>query len=213
MQEQANVIECYNKVADNYAEKFGDELSHKHLDRILLQSFANENNGKGQFIDLGCGPGQTTKYLSDCGVANIVGTDIAPAMVETAKRMHPAISFDLADMLHLPYADNSIAAAVAFYAIVHFNDEQLMAAFKEIARVLQSDGQFLFSFHVGDALVHHNDFLGHEVSIDFYFFNTEKVIELICHAGFDIVDCILAVKSNGRVLFTFDKKLKKQVKS
>ena len=32
-------------------------------------------------------------------------------------------------------------------------------------------------------------------------------------SSFDIVDCILAVKSKGRVLFTFDKKLKKQVKS
>ena len=28
---------------------------------------------------------------------------------------------------------------------------------------------------------------------------------------FDVVDCILAVKAKGRILFTFDKKLKKQV--
>ncbi len=64
MQEQKNIIHCYDKTAKNYADKFINELSHKHLDRILLKLFASKNLDKGKLIDLGCGPGQTTKYLS-----------------------------------------------------------------------------------------------------------------------------------------------------
>jgi 2-polyprenyl-3-methyl-5-hydroxy-6-metoxy-1,4-benzoquinol methylase len=77
MQEQKNIIDCYNKTATNYAEKFIHELDNKHLDKILLKAFIAENNHKGKLIDLGCGPGQTTKFLFDNGHTNIIGTDLS----------------------------------------------------------------------------------------------------------------------------------------
>ncbi len=63
MQSQANLLDCYNKTAQAYADHFLDELSKKHFDRLLLRAFAAENRDNGQLIDLGCGPGQTTHYL------------------------------------------------------------------------------------------------------------------------------------------------------
>ncbi|MDB5120298.1 MAG: hypothetical protein JWN56_1516 [Sphingobacteriales bacterium] len=101
MQDQKKVIDCYNKTATSYADKFNDELNNKHLDRILLQAFAVENSSKGKLIDLGCGPGQTTKFLSNCGVTDLVGMDISPAMVTVAKHRNPSLQFEIADMLSL----------------------------------------------------------------------------------------------------------------
>src|SRR5882762_8172118 len=98
MQEQQKVIECYDKTAQNYADKFIDELSKKHSDRMLLKAFASENLTNGTFIDLGSGPGQTTKYLSDCGVTDLIGTDISPAMIDVAKMIFPSLHFETADM-------------------------------------------------------------------------------------------------------------------
>jgi ubiquinone/menaquinone biosynthesis C-methylase UbiE len=120
MQEQKNIIDCYNKTAQKYADKYGDELSHKHLDCILLNSFALENRDKGRMIDLGCGPGQTSKYLADRGIKDITGIDISTEMIKTAKSINPSIHFESADMLNLPYPDNSFGSAIAFYSIVHF---------------------------------------------------------------------------------------------
>jgi hypothetical protein len=39
MQDQKNIIDCYDKTAKNYADKFIDELNHKHPDRILFKIF------------------------------------------------------------------------------------------------------------------------------------------------------------------------------
>ncbi len=190
MQEQKDIIDCYDKTAKNYAEKFIDELRHKHLDRILLQSFASENRDKGTLIDLGCGPGQTTKYLADCGVTDILGVDIAPNMVRVAKSINPQLHFETADMLALQYPDRFFGSAIAFYSIVHFDYEQIKLAFREVRRVLAESGQFLFSFHVGDDLVHLDNFLDHQVNIDFYFLETHRVRELLTETGFEIIDII-----------------------
>jgi SAM-dependent methyltransferase len=177
-----NIIDCYNKAAKNYANKFIDELNKKHFDRLLLQAFAKEN--------LGCGPGQTTAFLFNLGFTNIVGTDVAPGMIDVAKEINPQLNFEVADMLKLHFDAHSFGSAIAFYAIVHFTYEELATAFNEIKRVLIKGGQCLFSFHVGDQIVHHDIFLEQKVDINFHFFDTQKVVELLTVIGFTIIDVI-----------------------
>lgn len=189
-QDNTHIINCYDKTAEAYATKFIDELSHKHLDRILLKSFASENKDRGSCIDLGCGPGQTTKYLSENGITDLLGIDISPVMIATAKKLNPLLTFEENDILQLTYADASFGSAVAFYAIVHFDYEQVQSAFHEIARILTTKGQFLFSFHIGDSAIRVDNFLDQQVSIDFYFFDTTKIIDLLLKNGFDIIDVI-----------------------
>ena len=186
----ASVQDCYDKTAVEYANQFYNELDAKHLDKILLQAFATENCDKGRMLDLGCGPGQTTAALRKFGVEDIIGTDLAPVAIEKAKELNPLISFEVADMLNLPYPNDSIGSAVAFYAIVHFNEQELNIAFTQISRVLKVGGQFLFSFHVGEEIVHFDNFLGHDVNIDFCFYKSEKIISIAKQAGFRVIDAL-----------------------
>ena len=190
MQQQDKIIDCYNKTAKNYADKFITELTNKHLDRILLNSFAFENAGSGKGIDLGCGPGQTTKYLFDCGMTDILGIDISPSMIEVAKDLNPQLNFETADILNLKYPDKNYGSAIAFYSIVHFDYDQIKIVFSEIKRILKDRGQFLFSFHIGDSIIHLDEFLEHKVDIEFCFFETIKIIDLLKDAGFEIIDII-----------------------
>jgi ubiquinone/menaquinone biosynthesis C-methylase UbiE len=190
MNDYKHIIDCYNKTAETYADKFMDELKHKHLDRILLKAFAEEHKHSGKLIDLGCGPGQTTKFLFDCGIQEITGIDISPGMIETAKKHHPQLRFEVADMLHLPFTGNTFAAAIAFYAIVHFTTEQLERSFQEIRRILKNKGELLFSFHVGEETIHLDEFLEQKVHIDFHFFDTAKLIELLVKNGFELIDAL-----------------------
>ena len=81
-------------------------------------------------IDLGCGPGQTTRFLADNGVTDIIGTDLSSGMIAKARELSSDLQFKTADMLKLDFTDDSFASAVAFYAIVHFSIEQLAIAFR-----------------------------------------------------------------------------------
>lgn len=190
MTDQRTIIDCYNKTANTYASRFMDELSHKHFDRLLLNAFATENKNCGKLIDLGCGPGQTVKYLSECGIHNITGVDLSPAMIETAKALNPQLHFETADMLNLNYPDKSFGCAIAFYSIVHFSYDEVATALKEIRRVLDEQGELLFSFHIGDHVVHLDNFLDEQVTIDFYFFDPLVIIKLLTECGFEVIDAI-----------------------
>jgi ubiquinone/menaquinone biosynthesis C-methylase UbiE len=190
MQAQKNIIECYDRTAKNYADRFIDELSHKHFDQVLLTAFASENRDKGKLIDLGCGPGQTTKYSAGCGWKEILGVDLSPGMIKVAKEINPQLNFETADMLNLSYPGNTFGAAIAFYSIVHFDHPQIHIAFTGINRILAGNGQFLFSFHIGDNIVHLDEFLDQPVNIDFNFFQPAKIIELLTATGFEIIDCL-----------------------
>jgi ubiquinone/menaquinone biosynthesis C-methylase UbiE len=162
------IIQCYNDTAHNYATERIDELSKKHLDRLLLKEFALVNKNKGICADFGCGPGQTTKFLYDHGVKNIIGLDISPGMIDTAQRLFPYIKFKTGDLLNLSYDPDYFTCGVAFYSIVHFTYDQVKIAFGEVNRVLKKGGQFLFSFHVGEKTVHFDKAADVDVDVDLF---------------------------------------------
>ncbi len=184
------IIDCYNKTAGKYADALFDELSKKPFDRLILSQFAKENKGNGKMIDLGCGPGQTTKFLYEQGVTDIIGADISEGMIEIAKSLNSDIDFEIADMLNLHYPKKSFGSAIAFYSIVHFTETELKKAFGEIHKILKQGGQFLFSFHIGNEPIHRDVFFDVPVNIDFYFFETEKIVSLVKEAGFTVIDAI-----------------------
>lgn len=94
MNPKEKALRCYNQVADDYAAERWDELSKKHVDRLLLKEFAAANKGKGSCADFGCGPGQTTRFLYDDGLKDITGIDLSPAMINVARKLSPQIKFE-----------------------------------------------------------------------------------------------------------------------
>ncbi|MBC8084640.1 MAG: methyltransferase domain-containing protein [Hymenobacter sp.] len=190
MQNPQNVIDCYDKTARQYTDKFANELDYKHLDRLLLRAFAQDNAQRGRLLDLGCGPGQTTAFLAGCGVSDILGVDISPAMVVAARELHPHLEFATGDILRLDYAPASFGSAIAFYSFVHFDYDQIRAALGEIYRVLQPGGELLTGFHVGDETVHLDEFLGQAVNVDFQQLQPGRILPLLTDAGFALVDAV-----------------------
>jgi uncharacterized protein YhfF len=108
-------------------------------------------------------------------------------MVAEASRRFPGVDFQVGDMLALPFDDGELAGAIAFYSIIHFDDEQLLRAFREMRRVLAADGLLALAFHIGDEVVHREQWWDIPVMLDFRFLETRHVTELLGEAGFGMV--------------------------
>jgi len=190
MNSQEKVLHCYNTVADDYAADRWDELKKKHLDQLLLKEFAAVNKDKGLCADFGCGPGQTTRYLYDNGLKDIIGIDLSPAMINAARRLSPQIKFETGDLLNIGYPPGHLGSVLAFYCIVHFTTDEVRKCFSEINRVMKPAAEFLFAFHAGDEIVHFDKAHDKEVDIDLYFFKTDDIIALLHETGFNIIEAI-----------------------
>jgi len=211
-QDPDKVASQYDAVAGEYAERFCDEHDKKVLDREMLYKFSKEVADRRPVWDFGCGPGQTAAYLKSLGI-KISGLDLSEKMIGQARIIHPDIGFRKGNILDLEFEDNSIAGIVAFYAIVHFSEEQVKQAFNEIFRVLQPAGLLLLTFHVGDEKIHVNEFLGKEVNLDFIFFKTDFICHCLEESGFEKIEAIERdpypdVEYQSRRAYVFAKKPK-----
>ena len=190
--DQQKIIDAqatYDTIAEEYVRRIFDELRHKPLDCQLLDRFAGEVRETGPVCDLGCGPGHVARYLFDRGV-QVIGVDLSPNMVEQAKRLNPDIPFQQGNMLALTTENEAYAGIVAFYSIIHTPREEVVAALLEFKRVLRPGGILLLAFHVGDEVIHLDEWWGKQVSIDGIFFQPDEMQGYLRAAGFEVEETI-----------------------
>jgi SAM-dependent methyltransferase len=185
----SNVQDAYDLVADEYVRRIYDELHHKPLDCQLLDRFAERLRDRGVVCDLGCGPGHVARYLHERG-AQVCGIDLSPEMVQRARQLSPEIEFRQGDMRALDIADGAWAGVAAFYSLIHIPRDDMVRVLQEIKRVLRPGGLLLAGFHVGDDVVHMEDWWGHKVSVDFFFFRAEEMAGYLNSAGFQVEEII-----------------------
>ena len=179
----------YGLIADEYVRHIYDELQHKPFDRKLLDRFVASVSDNGLVCDIGTGPGHVARYLHERG-ANVCGIDLAPEMVERARRLNPGIEFQQGNMFALEIADGTFAGITAFYALVNIPRVEVGRALRELHRVLKPAGRLLLAFHVGDDVLHREEMWDVKVSLDFYFFRSDEMNGCLKSADFEIEEII-----------------------
>ncbi|MFD3451996.1 class I SAM-dependent methyltransferase [Streptomyces sp. NPDC058691] len=142
---------AYDGVVELYASMFADGLETRPFARSMVVTFAELVRGTGNLraADVGCGPGHVTSMLHDLGL-EAFGLDLSPAMVDHARRAHPALRFDEARMEALPVEDRSLGGVLSHYSMIHTPPEELPALLAEQVRVLAQGGLLLVSFYATD---------------------------------------------------------------
>ena len=95
MDRYKETFDTWNKVASIYQDKFMDMALYNDTYDYICNSIAKP---KAKLLEIGCGPGNITKYLlSKRPDFDIFGIDIAPNMIELAKKNNPTANFDIMD--------------------------------------------------------------------------------------------------------------------
>ena len=89
-------------------------------------------------LDLATGPGYAAAEAAGMG-ASVVGVDMAPAMVELARRLHPTMEFRVAQAEALPFEDDVFDAVVSNFVAPHLSRPE--RAVSELVRVLRGGGR------------------------------------------------------------------------
>lgn len=147
------VRESYDRVADNYVHMVtttgvGDIRRHPWL-KAAVDAFAETVRGLGPVLDVGCGPGTVTAYLTERGI-DVSGVDLSPRMIENARRLHPHCRFSVASATELDLEEASLGGVLGWWSLFNLPREVLPQVLATFARALKPGGHFLTATHVGD---------------------------------------------------------------
>ena len=139
-----------NAVARNY-EDYLVPLIFDDYARDLARTLAK--NPGARVLETAAGTGVVTRHLQNTlnGAGRITATDINEGMLEVAaERTNGKVAYQVADATDLPFDDASFDAVGCQFGVMFFPDRH--RGFTEAARVLRSEGQFVFN--LWDSLDH-----------------------------------------------------------
>ena len=100
-------------------------------------------------LDAGCGRGRNTLFLSRLGYS-MYGCDLSPVALDAARtrsqQENLPINFQVSDLSHLPYADNSFAVAICVHVLPYHYKADITKSVRELWRVVQPNGWLYVDF-------------------------------------------------------------------
>lgn len=144
--------DAYSDSARRFASAVGTTVSpdfEAPIDLAVLTTFVElARTSTGVVVDAGCGTGRIARYLTDDGL-DVLGVDVAAGMIDEARRAHPDIAFDVAELTSLPSTARSVAAIAYWYSIITTPPDALASVWSELKRVLVPGGAVLVAFQCG----------------------------------------------------------------
>ncbi|MGW5385302.1 methyltransferase domain-containing protein [Nocardia sp. NPDC003963] len=106
----------------------------------------------GPVLDIGCGPGTVTAYLTELGL-DVTGVDLSPRMIENARRLHPQCRFSVGSATELDLGEASLGGVLGWWSLFNLPRDILPQVLAVFARALKPGGHFITATHVGDGEV------------------------------------------------------------
>ncbi|HTK63414.1 MAG TPA: methyltransferase domain-containing protein [Pseudonocardia sp.] len=126
------------------------EAYDRHLGPVVFAPFAKDLADRiagfspSRVLELAAGTGLVTReLLRTCPGAQVVATDLNPAMVDYGSRQVPAATWRRADAQSLPFPDAGFDLVACQFGIMFFPDKP--AAVAEARRVLVPGGRLVFN--------------------------------------------------------------------
>ena len=129
----------YNAIADFYVK----EASLDHEDKTYLDSFLKTVSGN-KILDLGCGPGILSKYLSNLGY-DVTGVDFAEQMISIARGIVPDTKFIVSDVASLELDDKFDGIVLAHF-LIHFSKEENIQILNKLHTLMNPDASLFIQF-------------------------------------------------------------------
>lgn len=139
----ALVVELFGKNARLYEEKFMDTQQYHDTLDVFCGNIPRE---QASILELACGPGNITQYLLHRRPDfRILGTDLAPAMLELARKNNPGVTFQLLDCADIASLPDRYDGIMAGFLLPYLSREALVGLIRDAAGILQPGGVLYLS--------------------------------------------------------------------
>lgn len=132
-----NVARVFDHFASDYVDKFMDvSLYSNGLDRCISTLPIN-----ARILDIGCGPGNISKYISDkFPSSSITGIDISAEMIKIAQRMIPSGNFIHGNVTQLADLEGDFDLIICGFILPYLEPQEVEQLIRQTSVKLKQGG-------------------------------------------------------------------------
>ncbi len=185
MHHYKETYETWNKIAEIYQDKFMNLAIYNDTYDYFCD---NNPNPKAKILEIGCGPGNISKYLNDrMPEFDILGIDVAPNMIELAKINVPKANFIEMDCRNISELSAKYDGIICGFCLPYLNINDAEKLIQDISNSLNKNGIFYLSFVEGDEKDSgfKTGTTGNRVYFNYY--NLAKLKNILLAYGFEVV--------------------------
>lgn len=185
MDKNKMAVALFDKLAHGYQEKYMDvALYHDTLDWFC----ENLPTPNATILELACGPGNITKYLLEQRPDfKILGTDLAPKMIELAAINNPTAQFQLLDCRKLAHQKMRYDGIVCGFCLPYLEKQEVLRLILDASATLTNGGMLYLSTMEDD---YEKSGLRKGSTADeiyMHYYPKTFLVEALQHAGFKIL--------------------------
>lgn len=141
-------FQTWNKIALTYEEQFMDLELYNDTYDLFCDSLESPD---ASILDIGCGPGNISRYLlKRNSKLKITGLDVAPKMIERAKKNLASATFQVMDCRELHLLGEKFQGIICGFTIPYLSWTDCVKLFFDCDNLLSSNGIIYLSFVAGD---------------------------------------------------------------
>lgn len=176
-------FKTWNRYASIYQDKFMDLGIYNNTYDVFCNAFPQKSP---VILELGCGPGNITKYLlSKRPDFNITGIDIAPNMIELAKRNNPTASFAVMDIRQINELRETFDGIVCGFCFPYLSEKESAQLIIACKGLLREKGVLYISFVEGNQNDSGFVTVRNKDQIYFYYHNLNRLIGFLKENDFE----------------------------
>ncbi|MGH2664274.1 class I SAM-dependent DNA methyltransferase [Flavobacterium sp.] len=131
-------VDVFNKSAKEYQDRFMDVDLYNDSFDIFCSSVTKVN---AEVLELACGPGNCTRYvIKNRPDFNILGTDLAPNMLELARNNNPSATFQLMDCRDILLLNKKYDAILCGFCLPYLSKAESEKLIDDAATILNPNG-------------------------------------------------------------------------
>ena len=143
MDKTQKAVEVFNNYANLYEERFMNFDLYNDTFDLFCDSIETKNP---EVLELACGPGNITKYLLEKrSDFKILGTDLAPNMIELAQKNNPLADFQLLDCREFLQLNRQFDAILCGFGLPYLSEEDSIQIIKDASSCLNQNGVLYIS--------------------------------------------------------------------
>lgn len=179
---QQKTIDAYNKTAKAFHSEISKLKNYDHTYDCLVDLLSDGSS----ILDLACGPGQISKYLSQKRKLRVVGVDLSTDMLEIAKQEIPEGEF-LNESIVTFCRPNAFDAAISGFGLPYLSESEVQTCLANAATSLRDKGVLYVSFMQGHGHRVETTSFGGDNRFLIYYHDRNVVCSILVSLGFEVL--------------------------